>query len=331
MTRPAGHRVSYPAGRSPADEWYGVLDAKERRKRQNRINQRAHRLRTRLEQAGLCTSPNTQSYLHPVKSPLNIESTSQSQSTLSEQGADPRPEPDPTLPDPVPSRSSKDGASSPAQVSTLSTGIPDADKTHILLRKMAQFYSSYQLNSPSADHLLSLTRINVHRAFVSNMLTLGITWEWMADDSISPLSMASPGGSFLDLGHAVVPLPDSLRPTPLQRNHVHHTWIDLFPCPIMRDNLIRVGNDWDDEELCTDIMGFWDGTTATGPFGLIIWGEPSDLRSWEITEGFLRKWGWVVHGCVELMWSTNYWRARRGERPLFSMREVYRLLGTTSA
>lgn len=208
------------------------------------------------------------------------------------------------------------------KVDALWAKMPDADRTAILLQKLAHFRTSYQLNCPRTDHLLSLTRVNVHRAFVSNMVSLGITWEWMEDDSISPISMASPG---FNLGA----LPDSLRPTGLQRSRVHHTWIDLFPCPDMRNNLIRAGNDWDDEELCIDIMGFWDGTSP-GPFGLIVWGEPSDPRSWEVTEGFLKKWGWVIHGCVDLMWSTNYWRAKRGARPLFSITEGYRQQGKST-
>lgn len=206
-------------------------------------------------------------------------------------------------------------------VSALWVKIPDADKKAILLRQVARFYNSYQLKCPEADHLLSLTRVNVHRAFVSNMVALGITWEWMEDDSISPFSMERPG---FDLDT----LPEKLRPTQLQRSSIYHTWIDLFPCPVMRNNLIRAGNDWNDEELCIDIMGFWDGA-STGPFGLIIWGEPADPRSWEITEGFLKKWGQLIQGCTDLMWSTNYWRTKRGERPLFPKSVIYSPHGQT--
>ena len=90
-------------------------------------------------------------------------------------------------------------------------------------------------------------------------------------------------------------LPVGLRPTELQRSRAHHPWIDFFPSPVMRDNLLRVLDEWDEEDLCTDIMGFWDGT-STGPCGLIVWGEPSVPGNWEVTEGFVRKWGWVVRG-----------------------------------
>ncbi|OJJ78092.1 hypothetical protein ASPBRDRAFT_167566 [Aspergillus brasiliensis CBS 101740] len=328
--QPATPHVIYVAERSPADDWHGITDAKERRKRQNRLNQRVRRYKARLEQAGSIAS---NGQFHPVRKPtqshLSIESTGQLQSTQSFSGQ--------TVGSEFPTvtrlselhngskdsnETTRNSTTSPqAKVDTLCTKMPHSDKVNILRQRIAEFHSSYQLNCPQADHLLSLTRMNVHRAFVTNMATLGITWEWMKDDSISPFSLTRPG-------HDLPVLPESLRPTELQRSSPHHTWIDLFPCPIMRNNLIRVGNDWDDEELCTDIMGFWDGT-STGPFGLIIWGEPADPRSWEITEGFVKKWGWLIHGCVELMWSTNHWRAKRGERPLFSMTKVYRQLGQT--
>lgn len=50
--------------------------------------------------------------------------------------------------------------------------------------------------------------------------------------------------------------------------------------------------------------------------GLIVWGEPHTVDSWEATPGFLRKWAWAVVGCEELIESTNRWRAVRGEEPL---------------
>lgn len=134
------------------------------------------------------------------------------------------------------------------EVDRLWAELPNKQKTAMLFHKIAQFHASYQLNDPRADHLLSLTRINIYRAFVSNMVTLGITWDWMEEDSISPFSMARPGSELV--------LPDTLQPTDLQRRNPHHTWVDLFPCPVMRDNLVRAGNEWDDEKLCDDIMGF---------------------------------------------------------------------------
>ncbi|OKL60057.1 hypothetical protein UA08_04731 [Talaromyces atroroseus] len=305
-------------GLPPADDWYGVSDARERRKRQNRVNQRAHRSRTRPKQD--LTNPSQVRDLKP--SLIDHEPIHRVQNDPSEQVE--RRELSQVSLQPV---SCLSGASSPntstnvvlsrfltsqvARVSALWLKIPGSDKREILLEQVARFYQSYRLNCPTADHLLTLTKVNVHRGFVSNMEALGITWEWMEDDSISPFCMAGPACD-------TEGLPEKLRPTEVQRRNVHHTWIDLFPCPRMRDNLIRIGNDWDDEDLCIDIMGFWDGASA-GPFGLIIWGEATDIRNWEVTEGFVKKWGWVIQGCIDLMWSTNSWRAKRGIGPLFPM------------
>jgi hypothetical protein len=50
--------------------------------------------------------------------------------------------------------------------------------------------------------------------------------------------------------------------------------------------------------------------------GLIVWGEPYDMRSWEATPGFLAKWSWAVEGCDDLIQSSNRWRQMRGEEPI---------------
>jgi hypothetical protein len=58
-----------------------------------------------------------------------------------------------------------------------------------------------------------------------------------------------------------------------------------------------------------------DEVTA-GRKGLIVWGEPHEMKSWEATPGFLAKWGWVADGCDELVEISNHWRMKRGEEPM---------------
>lgn len=132
--------------------------------------------------------------------------------------------------------------------------------------------------------------------------------EWMRDDAISPFSTLRPGIA------EDTNLPSALRPTKLQKSLAHHPWLDFFPLPKMRDNLLLAG-EFDDEELCVDIMGFWD--TSTDSCSMLVWGEPTDPSSWEVTEAFLRKWPWVVRGCPELLTSTNHWRRERGDAVIF--------------
>lgn len=82
----------------------------------------------------------------------------------------------------------------------------------------------------------------------------------------------------------------------------------------MRDCLILTEDLFDDNELCHDIMAFWD-TGNTGAT-LLVWGAPWDPSNWEVTEGFVSKWGWLLTGSPELLASSNSWRRVRGERPL---------------
>ena len=49
---------------------------------------------------------------------------------------------------------------------------------------------------------------------------------------------------------------------------------------------------------------------------MIVWSEAWDPRSWEVTQGFVRKWGWLLGGCGDLIEASNWWRARRDEPPL---------------
>jgi hypothetical protein len=108
--------------------------------------------------------------------------------------------------------------------------------------------------------------------------------------------------------------PSSLRPTWLQKTVEHHPWIDLWPIPQMRDNLLLAGDSYDEDKLCNDLVEF--GDIPGEKSGLIVWSEPDDPRAWEVSETFLSNWAWTISGCKELFESTNYWRRHRGEEEL---------------
>ncbi|KAJ5524399.1 hypothetical protein N7494_011049 [Penicillium frequentans] len=306
---------------SSADDWHGLADAKERRKRQNRLNQRRHREEARRRRHANAQSNSrhllsptiTAGQLHQVEQNLNGHQAPDEKITELEDLAILAAA---TVPQSSTRSSSRDSQSCADQFSsaphmmTLWFAMPWPHKRKALIEQLATYHNSYVMNCPLSNHLLTLTKMNVHRAFVSNMVTLGITWEWMQEDSISPFYTVGPAKE-------VLPTRPTLIPTTLQRRSEHHTWIDLFPCPIMRDNLVRAGNEWDDDDLCADIMGFWNGGSPD-PQGLIVWGDPSDIGNWELQPGFVTKWGWIVRGCSEIIRATNQWRAKRGERPLFA-------------
>lgn len=181
-------------------------------------------------------------------------------------------------------------------------------------------YRSYLLGHPTTDHLLRLTKVNVYRAFISNISALGLTMDWMRDDdTLSPFNTLRPDLPVYNSegsSSSTTTIPPNLLPTQLQRTVPHHPWLDFFPLPQIRDNLLRAGNSFNDEELCVDVLGFWD--LSGGEKSLIVWGDPWDPYGWEVTEAFVKKWGWVVRGCTEILRSTNHWREKRGERKLFT-------------
>lgn len=113
--------------------------------------------------------------------------------------------------------------------------------------------------------------------------------------------------------------PPSLVPTPLQRTVVHEPWVDLFPLPAFRDNLIKARGTFNSCELCDDVLGtvFEDELSKHDERNsTVVWGDPWDINSWEVMEGFVKKWGWLLVGCEELLVVTNRWRATRGEEAL---------------
>ncbi|KAL2827209.1 hypothetical protein BDW59DRAFT_58626 [Aspergillus cavernicola] len=270
------------------DEWAGMGDAKERRKRQNRLNQRAFRQRRRAQQKKAAIQEQIEEMIAQGDVTLLPQQSSSTETS-------------PT----VTSASNHLVTRWERKACFLGNEI---DK--LLERFSHEAVESYVLGSPSADHLLTLCKVNVFRAFIGNMIALGMSpgSEWMDEEALSPFSTLLPGYVEDDQ------LPVSLRPTVLQRTTLHHPWLDFFPFARIRDNLISAG-DFDDHPLCEDIMGFWDSAQET--CGLVVWGDPTDPHNWEVSEHFLRKWPWVVAGCPELLESTNRWRSQRGEKMIF--------------
>ncbi|KIM98298.1 hypothetical protein OIDMADRAFT_167131 [Oidiodendron maius Zn] len=211
----------------------------------------------------------------------------------------------------------------------------------------------------SSDHLIHLIQYTVFRALIYNKSLLRTVANFLK----APYPVASSNESATQLcgGLTVIrPLidqniPDSLYPTLLQMNCVHTGWIDMFPFPKFRDNLIKRGVDFVPEEMRQEICGdiFPDYVTpilgdddhallstppstptnsgannkefgdpddyTAGRRGLIAWGEPWKIESWEVTPGFLRNWGWALEGCDDLIQASNRWRAQRNEELLLPM------------
>jgi Domain of unknown function (DUF3425) len=163
----------------------------------------------------------------------------------------------------------------------------------------------------SIDHLITLVQVNVLRGVLTNMSILSL------HPIPNPECSKTIQAALLPLFPAPSSIPESLLPTPLQESTPHEPWIDLIPDSTMRDNAIRLAGTFDEHDLCTDLVGgLYEGFNDCENKGMLVWSDPWHSSGWEVTEGFLAKWGFLVKGSPDVLRSTNEWRAVRGEEPL---------------
>jgi len=161
------------------------------------------------------------------------------------------------------------------------------------------------------DHLITLLQFNALRALaVNRTLISGVL--------VTPLDCDEEVIHVVPYPTKPELLPSTLLPTTLQQTVPHGDWIDLFPYPEGRDRLIRAAGTFDEDELWADcIGGLYEGfpDDELERRGIIAWSPPWDIMGWEMSEGFLRKWGWLFKGLPSALEATNRWRIERGEEP----------------
>ncbi|KIN07518.1 hypothetical protein OIDMADRAFT_47421 [Oidiodendron maius Zn] len=162
---------------------------------------------------------------------------------------------------------------------------------------------SPELSLPlSSDHLIVLVQYNVWRACFFNILMAGLERLLNADCEL----VLSKGPT--------KPIPPSLLPTSPQEDVLHPSWIDILPDPKLRDNMILTRGQYNAEMLLADLigavctgtctsLGSTERASSNGPGneeeerkGLIVWSQPWDINSSEVTPGFLKRWGQLLHG-----------------------------------
>jgi hypothetical protein len=212
--------------------------------------------------------------------------------------------------------SSPQGSLAESTASSKPVCIGGTPRVQDIMRRFADHaYASFVQGAPALSHLSFLVQYNIYKALQRNAEILGVVTEYYDYEGISPFTKDEP--AFGATSSVIVnDWPVNLRPTQLQRSIQHHPWIDVFPWPTFRDNLLQAFEHpdlCDEDELCRDVIEHED--LNENPV-LIVWGDAWDPRNWEVTSEFLTKWGWLLIGCEGVLGPTNYWRAKRGESPI---------------
>ncbi|RBR15321.1 hypothetical protein FVER53590_01810 [Fusarium verticillioides] len=261
---------------SVEDDWTGTTDAAARRRAQTRLNMRAYRKRKAQEKKAKASEIEAAT----IKSEAVVVCWDINQESMSA----------------VPASHAKI--------------IYNSRKPLLVYRaKKNQSNIAFPLSS---DHLITLLQYNalralaVNRTFISGMLTTPL--DCGDEDVIHVVPYPANPDS----------LPSALLPTVLQQTVMHCDWIDMFPSPEARDCLIRAYGTFDEDDLWADcIGGLYEGfpDDEMERRGLIAWSPPWDVSGWEMSKGFIKKWGWLFKDLSGPLEATNRWRVERGEEP----------------
>jgi hypothetical protein len=124
------------------------------------------------------------------------------------------------------------------------------------------------------------------------------------------------------LCHAsVVSVPQTLEPVELQYLLPHDPIIDTIPHARLRYNVLHCIVTGRLDAACFSTCLRRSGTIVNIQgealrSGLVVWDLPQHLSSWELSEAFIKTWGFLLGGCEDFVEVTNVWRNRKGERAL---------------
>ncbi|RTE68704.1 hypothetical protein BHE90_016917 [Fusarium euwallaceae] len=269
---------------TPAEDWTGVTSTAERRKRQNRLNKRSQYQKARLQAQRNRTASRVVMQAGLPGSGVVTSSTETAPQT-----------------------------STDIVLDALLHACEIFESSDIRERIFALAHDAYLhhiMNTPRLSQLPFLITLNINIAMAKNAIQMGFKPEILClEQSISPFNLLGPS-------QYAPTYPENLEPTSVQHQIIHHPWLDVFPFPRFRDNVIQAvtANLMDDDELCADVAEMnYEGTSRPS---LIVWGDPGDPTGWEASISFLRKWGWLLQGCPEVLEATNRWRECRGEKRL---------------
>jgi hypothetical protein len=288
------------------ENWRGKNDPAERRRIQNRLNQRAFRERQRTGETTKSASPPKQNESdeddddedEDENKGANEEDEQEESSSEDEESDEDDDEdddaeqsnPDSPPPGPGPARPHFNGQVSRAAC-TPATSMPSTDNPW--------------------DELAQLINRNFMQAVSANARRLGLNLTSLgAGTATSTPRLRNPAN-----------LPPTLKPVEVQHQLPHDPLIDTIPHARLRFNVLRAiatGNlDAARFSACLRRSGAVVNVQGEARrSGLIVWNFPEQLASWELSEGFVMIWGFLLEGCEDFVAATNVWRSRRGERSL---------------
>ncbi|KAF5684649.1 hypothetical protein FDENT_6654 [Fusarium denticulatum] len=202
----------------PGEDWTGITSTAQRRKLQNRLNKRSQYLRKRQQQEQNRLASN-------IVGQAGLPAESMPSIALALQGP-----PDAMF-----------------EVIRQTCEVYERpDKSEKVFAVACKTYMDYTMNAPRISQLPLLISLNVTIAVANNATLLGFDRALMCiEEAISPFNINGPFSADYNP-------PRSLEPTEVQKTVLHHPWLDIFPFPKFRDNVILAADAelLDDGELC---------------------------------------------------------------------------------
>ncbi|KAH7154246.1 hypothetical protein DER46DRAFT_561271 [Fusarium sp. MPI-SDFR-AT-0072] len=288
-------------------------ERKARKRAQNRLNQRARRERLRRE---------NEDRNGPGKRPYRVDRW--------RIGTD--------------ANSEEEPKTSSTQNMALSRKEEESPSQQLIIANQSSYNGGVVI---SVDHrLLHLISYNVCRGMMTNKKIMRLFAEFIIEFDFPTLEPQSKTYCDIAIVRPIdrehLTLPTRLEPTQIQMSSPHPCWIDIFPFPELRDNLIRKQLIYDHIKFLEDLVGdivyilppavpssrcvtpppskLEGGYQPKENAGMILWGEPHLSESWEATPSFLAKWSWLIGECKDLVQVSNNWRRSRGDQPLRPVR-----------
>lgn len=273
---PPSHGIPITTVMTANENWRGKNDPAERRRIQNRLNQRAFRQRQRAGE-----SPKQ---YRPRAGSSKAEDQDESSSSESEDEGDSN-QSDSDQPSP-----NAEGPSTTRSTETQSSSTTDAQTGLVW------------------DELARIINRNFLQAAVQNAQQLGL--------NLQALQQGSPVKTPRTANRQI---PPSLVPVEAQYLVAHDPIIDILPHARLRYNILhgiatgQVNAAEFSQRLRTSgsleqVSGNWQRR------GVVVWTDPHQTSSWELSEPFVRRWYFLLNNCEDLLAGTNAWRGRRGER-----------------